>query len=109
MELTVTFYPGTDDIFSPFLTSLKVLCLNNRPNRARVVCRFLIGQDKIKKREKKMENSEMRNKIEPLNKDTNTGMKMKKRENVMPVAFLICLTEIINLHGQNLSFFYYGC
>lgn len=47
--------------------------------------------------------------MEPLNEDTNTGTKMKKRENSMPIAFPICLTEIINLHGQNLYFFYCGC
>lgn len=56
-----------------------------------------------------MEESEMGNKmrnwIESLNKDTNTGTKMKKRENIMPIAFSVCLTEIIHLHGQNLSFF----
>lgn len=56
-----------------------------------------------------MEKSEMRNKIEPLNKDTNTGTKMKRKENVITVAFPMCPTEIIHLHGQNLSFFYYGC
>lgn len=60
-----------------------------------------------------MEKSEtwnkIRNWIEPLNEDTNTGTKMKKRENLMPIAFPICLTEIIHLHGQNLYFFYCGC